>query len=588
MSHSIYVQLEVTCSNCGEVFIFDVWTVVDVSERPELLEKMREGTLHEVICPRCKQSLGYPDSPILIYRPDDRYGMIFSPARFATAEQTVTHVKELLDYARQNIGEIKQTDESKLKVVYAERDLLPDILAPGAEPVEYQPPENIAADEKGAFPAREDAQQSVLDPSLLQAIRNLMIAPTRAATREILEQHPDLMTDEVSAFMKEWAETQKVENVRDLIEHYRAMLSRCREVGIEQTLFDDRHVFEEDPAEEYFQNYPAEVRKVISGLAERGLSVSVRPASSGSKINPMTVDHDAGVPQLSPAAAEKLTQAITIHGLLRWDRSEPVVRAAVEAWWRFISDPEVLGAPFWHVLALNELSDSLIYCIRELGETDKVDEAIATCQTALEIAGDGTPEKTITYSYLAVVLRIRFEVQGDVADLNTAIKSVNKAISATPEGSIDWDTMHANLGLILVRRFEALGELADLDSAILHIRKSLSVREEGSHGWSAGLAFLGMALSHRFTALKLKSDIDAALDTFRKALALTHKESIDWSRAQNNVAYALWSRYDSFHDMADLDNCISHLEESIKSSPDGSPSQTISRANLANQSHPPL
>ena len=76
-----YVQsAPVTCPTCGRAFTFDVWLIVDAAERPDLMKRIRRGTLHTVACPNCGQPAGEADRPLLLYRPNAELAILFSPA----------------------------------------------------------------------------------------------------------------------------------------------------------------------------------------------------------------------------------------------------------------------------------------------------------------------------------------------------------------------------------------------------------------------------------------------------------------------------------------------------------------------------
>jgi uncharacterized Zn-finger protein len=65
MSHSFAEQGSLICKRCGRSFKTDIWLIVDVVERPDLFERIRAGTLHEIRCPHCDK--GY--EPRLVNEP---------------------------------------------------------------------------------------------------------------------------------------------------------------------------------------------------------------------------------------------------------------------------------------------------------------------------------------------------------------------------------------------------------------------------------------------------------------------------------------------------------------------------------------
>lgn len=46
------------CPACGRGFDFALWLLVDTAERPDLVERIRAGTLHDIVCPHCGAEVG--------------------------------------------------------------------------------------------------------------------------------------------------------------------------------------------------------------------------------------------------------------------------------------------------------------------------------------------------------------------------------------------------------------------------------------------------------------------------------------------------------------------------------------------------
>jgi len=76
------------------------------------------------------------------------------------------------------------------------------------------------------------------DPEQLkQALLALIQAETWEESRRILESHPELLTDEADAVLRQLIDTARAhgdEAALRIFERHRALLRRCREVGIEQ------------------------------------------------------------------------------------------------------------------------------------------------------------------------------------------------------------------------------------------------------------------------------------------------------------------------------------------------------------------
>ncbi len=78
MPNSYAQKINLTCPQCDQDFIADAYIVVDIDERPDLLEKILNETLHDIHCTHCTYH-NLVDAPLLIYRPDQDPTLLFSP-----------------------------------------------------------------------------------------------------------------------------------------------------------------------------------------------------------------------------------------------------------------------------------------------------------------------------------------------------------------------------------------------------------------------------------------------------------------------------------------------------------------------------
>src|SRR5437016_7316868 len=95
-------RTSLTCPQCGEAFEAEVWLIVD-STRPDLLDRIRNDTLHEIICPQCHQTVGKVDAPLLLYRPSETPLLLYSPAQQTTTEQDEEQAIGLVDILRKRL-----------------------------------------------------------------------------------------------------------------------------------------------------------------------------------------------------------------------------------------------------------------------------------------------------------------------------------------------------------------------------------------------------------------------------------------------------------------------------------------------------
>jgi len=115
MDLSFAQQVPLTCPQCGQTFEAEVWLIVDLSARPDLAERIRQGTLHTVSCPHCEHAVE-ADEPLLVFSPPPTLAagrgerpsappLLFSPARATTAEEDRQQAAELVNALRERLGD---------------------------------------------------------------------------------------------------------------------------------------------------------------------------------------------------------------------------------------------------------------------------------------------------------------------------------------------------------------------------------------------------------------------------------------------------------------------------------------------------
>lgn len=102
--HSHAEPADLPCLQCGERSYAEVWIIVDADERPDLLARIRAGTLHEIACPHCGHKATI-NAPLLIVRPRARPVLLFSPAAGQTHAQDDEQAAALVGMLREHAGD---------------------------------------------------------------------------------------------------------------------------------------------------------------------------------------------------------------------------------------------------------------------------------------------------------------------------------------------------------------------------------------------------------------------------------------------------------------------------------------------------
>ena len=99
MPTSFQQTQQLTCPRCGQPFEASIWLIVDAAERPDLLEKIQAGTLHQVVCPHC-QFQGEVDAPLLLYNPPLPEGLALPISAWGIAEHAVHQLPGCRDVSK--------------------------------------------------------------------------------------------------------------------------------------------------------------------------------------------------------------------------------------------------------------------------------------------------------------------------------------------------------------------------------------------------------------------------------------------------------------------------------------------------------
>jgi len=288
MPHSIAQNAPLTCPACNRDFQAEIWLIIDGEERPDLLQRARDGTLHTLTCPHCGQVLGQADAPLLIYRPAGDPVLIFSPARGTSQAQDQEHAVGLLGMLRESLDDAWE-DAWLEEMATVPRDLLalalsedPEALlqqmaaqaAAELERLQQEDPDAYRALQEAAeqvtredVEARERMGEEVKDPlqvleeagELGEHLLALLNEGSLENGRGVIKRYPDLLTEETEELIQRLLQVDNRAQVRGLVQAWQGLLRRCREVGIEKA-------FEERAAEGSGTDVPSELMPLIEEL----------------------------------------------------------------------------------------------------------------------------------------------------------------------------------------------------------------------------------------------------------------------------------------------------------------------------------
>ncbi len=129
MGNSFAQQFEFTCSMCGKMFDGDLWLIIDASERPDLIEFIRDDSLHQLTCPHCENIiLDIVDTPLLLFSLHEGLPLLLSPGRLKDFQKTDQQVNNLVDLLSDNLGNRWQDKWLAHGIPSSPRDLLATLM----------------------------------------------------------------------------------------------------------------------------------------------------------------------------------------------------------------------------------------------------------------------------------------------------------------------------------------------------------------------------------------------------------------------------------------------------------------------------
>jgi CHAT domain-containing protein/tetratricopeptide (TPR) repeat protein len=560
-----------TCPACGASHTADIWLIVAPDERPDLVEQIRNGSLHTVTCPQCSQT-HTPDAPLLIFRPTAASPILFSPAQQTTSEQDQQHAAALIGILRQRLGAAWNDAWLAQGPTVVPRQLLPLALAddPAAALQELavqmqqalaelrrRDPEAFARLEAEAqqamaallaadqTPDEAPASAATTDaPALIQALDAFLNARTWTDSYREVQAHPELLSDEALALLEQRIATARtVGNSRAVafFEEHLSLLRRCREVGA---------------AAAFAEKIGVRVEEL-----ERRKAKGAVPAVFASWL----------------ATAQQAERRF----LQTDDRN--ALATAVEAWRQILEHPAFQTAPLeFRCAVLNDAGGTFLRCYWAQGRAADLERALTFWTEALAATPPDSPDRPSRLNNLGGGLHARYARSGRLDDLDAAIAAWQQALDTTPPDSPDRPGYLTNLGVGLHARYARSGRLEDLDAAIAAWQQALDTTPPDSPDRPSRLNNLGVGLSARYARSGRLDDLDAAIAAWQQALAATPPDSPDRPGYLNNLGNGLSDRYARSGRLDDLDAAIAAYEQALAATPPDSPARPGYLNNLGN------
>lgn len=235
------------------------------------------------------------------------------------------------------------------------------------------------------------------DPgSIFAAFQEFITAPNWADSRRVLEQHPELLSDQADALLEQLAQAQENPQLRQMVEEHHALLRRCREVGVQLAF--------------------AQKTRTDSGHIPSEFQADLRQAQE---------------------AQERY----------QWGAGPQLLNDAVAAWERILQHPNFTTSELRFRLAvLNDAGGTHLLRYRTWGRVTDLNHAMQCWRQAVALTPPDSPDLPGCLSNLGTGLCDRYTRLGDLADLNEAIGLYQRAVALTPANAPDLPGCLNNLG----------------------------------------------------------------------------------------------------------------------------------------------
>jgi CHAT domain-containing protein/tetratricopeptide (TPR) repeat protein len=459
-----FAQLnEIICAQCREQSNVEIWLIVDAVERPDLVEKAREASLHVFSCPKCGFQ-GQIDAPLLLYRPGQEPPLIFSPAQGTDQATYRRQALSLISKLGESLGPAWQ-DGWLEQAQAVQRARLPEALSDDPHSALTQLLPQLRA-------ILEEIRASGVDIHSLEDLERL------------LAEHPDLRRRLEQAVRQLEAEEEpedSIEQVDDSQESLEEAMHILREAGeLGAALAKSFAVGSENELKEVLEQHPEPYSEAGLALLDRLLAVETRP-------------------QAKQALAQR----------------QALYRRCREAG---------LTAAFSGEAQSSSISPELRRIFEQLARPARLGEMshrIALCEQALKMIERAEQPEIWAFLQNTLANALAQNPQGKRAEnLEQAIEHYRQALEVRTRQAFPEDWARTQNNLANAYRDRIRGDRAEnLEQAIHHYRQALKVytRQAFPEDWAMTQNNLAIAYSDRIRGERAEN-LEQAISNYRQAL----------------------------------------------------------------------
>lgn len=509
MDASYFITTKVPCPHCGKEVEARNWLIIDTSERPDLLREIKEARLRNPHCPHCDSAYCHLDAPLFLYRRTKMPRLLFSPATRLTFEQNRAEADRLAARLRNALGS-EWRDDWLAQVQVNNVSQLPAVLAV----------------EEGTGTALTTTEEIRLllaqSGDLGQRLRELGNATSLTDMRELIDVHPELLTDEADSILSRMLKIAQAECADFLVFFFADRLTtlrQCRMLGVEKA-FEDKF-----PISNVDIPIPEEFRERVSA-----------------------------------ASNNQRTQ----YGLYS---NLDALNEAVAGWEQIINDPKLTSTPVaFQAVALDSFAQALRERYRAAGADADMEAAHRKWQEALALTSEDSVMRLGLLNNYCTSLLDRYWRSGSLSDLDGAIEVCRDVVNATHFTFAALPGYVNNLGYALRTKYYATKAPNVVEDAIAAFERAVLTVSYTSLERTMFLFNLGSTLLSRYYVKRKVEDIERGVELIRKVLAIPPFRSPHRAMYLDGLALGLHLRYQSgsTKTISDLDEALEALDQAFR------------------------
>ena len=194
MPNSYAKESEYTCFSCEEKTTVQTWLIIDVTENPDLLERVKDETIQDLICPNCGESIS-PDLPLLLYFPGDDPPFLFASRPHTGPGYPEVVVLGMFEQLVESSGDQELKDQYRDHRAWILKEDLPDRL-------KDFPQTPLRDFDLSAYPELKQLEMTMPDEYLEMVMTSYFGTPDWNQRVMMVERAPMLMTPAVEPYLE--------------------------------------------------------------------------------------------------------------------------------------------------------------------------------------------------------------------------------------------------------------------------------------------------------------------------------------------------------------------------------------------------